>query len=1239
MVEWSNESVRKTMASHKPGRLVRRLLWAAAAAVAISLAAMPIWFPWVVAGLFHRLGTSVDAYNRMGYSRVAFRGVKVQTPDGSLTADRVEIVLPQAWLWRRWFGQAGGRPSLSVKGWQVHVTPSQSRSKPPSIGSVTGLLDELAADLPYVRSWLTSARLSAGSVVTASGETDVPWVEWDGHILRGLAGSRPVGQTLELSVDLTAPAEWPVTLKTEPLGAAVRSRIFRSGRGWNTAGEITWRGNQAAFAAAFVQGRQLPAEARLDADSFHVPGDLLKDEGYSDLVGSLHLVWLEDRFQVKVKANAEPLNKDVPPVHAEVAAHGDLQAATVEALDVNSPWLQARLSDTFRVEYRAQRWLVTPATLRIRGNLDKLTLGQARGQFSGTVEVQPSDQTYPRLLLVASGQGLSSRGVEIKACDAKASMQWPRVDALSVNASLADGSVVTAEGALDLASKTVSRGEWQVSGPLARRFLPSEVQYDTLTSRGTCSGPWDHLIHAGELSLGGVRLPHAAVMEIRGQWKGEALDLSEVSLDAAAGQVSMQARGAARLAGESMIRVDQWTLLRDGSEVIRLTSPVRISLGQSGVVSVDGLHLRGAGRTLNLDGSVTWPQQGRLHASGSGIRLADLEGMIAGPLPDVTVVDLAVDASWDNGPLVATALGKVRISRQDGQAVSVGVQAKTDQTGLSLDAVRVEAAEVETVTLQGHVPAAIMPALWPEPWQEVSGQRLQLDGFVKPDPSFLQTWFERHGLKVVGPELRLALSGTLDEPQGRIVLTAQQIDAARWLARPEMPALDDLRLEVGVDRSRVAIHALSLNVAGQAVRATGQWPVPPGAWGRLFTERTLPDWRTASARLTIDRASLSAFTNPSTGVLLPQGTVNVDVTILPGGRIQGNVKVADAATRSFGSIPSVHDIQAEVRFEDRLIRLENWTANVGGQPVTLSGWARLNAGSQPEFELALKGRNVPLVRQAGLIVRSDLDVKVVQSGSEPAAVVGKMTFRDSLYVRDVQSSGSGGSGQSQDRPPYFSVPYKPFASWRLDLDLAAQRFMRVRTPWFSGEVSADFKLRGTLSEPVCTGEARADTGAVHFPFADFAIDRGLVELTPANPYQPRLDLTGTSRSYGYAIKLFVTGSARNPLISFSSTPAMSSEDILMMVTSGRLPPGGTSLTTQQRASQVAGFFARDLLSKISQDPASLDRLSVRSGEEMSETGQPTQVVEYQLDKRWSVYGEYDRFNQFNAGLKWRLYSK
>jgi len=72
---------------------------------------------------------------------------------------------------------------------------------------------------------------------------------------------------------------------------------------------------------------------------------------------------------------------------------------------------------------------------------------------------------------------------------------------------------------------------------------------------------------------------------------------------------------------------------------------------------------------------------------------------------------------------------------------------------------------------------------------------------------------------------------------------------------------------------------------------------------------------------------------------------------------------------------------------------------------------------------------------------------------------------------------------------------------------------------------------------------------------------------------------------------------------------------------------------------VAGFFARDLWRRVSLDDEAADRLSIRSGEDLTVTGQPTRTIEYELSDRWSVYGEYDRFNQVNAGLKWKVYSR
>ena len=42
---------------------------------------------------------------------------------------------------------------------------------------------------------------------------------------------------------------------------------------------------------------------------------------------------------------------------------------------------------------------------------------------------------------------------------------------------------------------------------------------------------------------------------------------------------------------------------------------------------------------------------------------------------------------------------------------------------------------------------------------------------------------------------------------------------------------------------------------------------------------------------------------------------------------------------------------------------------------------------------------------------------------------------------------------------------------------------------------------------------------------------------------------------------------------------------------------------------------------------------------ISETGKSTYNVEYKLSKHWALVGEYDQFNAFNVGLKWKIYSK
>ena len=36
---------------------------------------------------------------------------------------------------------------------------------------------------------------------------------------------------------------------------------------------------------------------------------------------------------------------------------------------------------------------------------------------------------------------------------------------------------------------------------------------------------------------------------------------------------------------------------------------------------------------------------------------------------------------------------------------------------------------------------------------------------------------------------------------------------------------------------------------------------------------------------------------------------------------------------------------------------------------------------------------------------------------------------------------------------------------------------------------------------------------------------------------------------------------------------------------------------------------------------------------------PSRSLEYRLGERWALTGEYDEFDEYNGGVKWRVYSR
>ncbi len=197
--------------------------------------------------------------------------------------------------------------------------------------------------------------------------------------------------------------------------------------------------------------------------------------------------------------------------------------------------------------------------------------------------------------------------------------------------------------------------------------------------------------------------------------------------------------------------------------------------------------------------------------------------------------------------------------------------------------------------------------------------------------------------------------------------------------------------------------------------------------------------------------------------------------------------------------------------------------------------------------------------------------------------------------------------------------------------------MRLRTPVFNGVTSARFKLSGTLGEPRAIGEIEIDEGTVRMPFARFEVQQGAVRLTEADPYEPTLYLRGAGRQYGYNLNVEIDGKASAPNVVFTSSPALDSEQVLLMVMTGAAPTTEMAVTGSQRVTRLGTFVGQNLLNSLSSDTADADRLSITAGDKISRQGKETYEIEYKLSDRWTVRGEYNEFDEYNAALKWRVF--
>jgi translocation and assembly module TamB len=117
----------------------------------------------------------------------------------------------------------------------------------------------------------------------------------------------------------------------------------------------------------------------------------------------------------------------------------------------------------------------------------------------------------------------------------------------------------------------------------------------------------------------------------------------------------------------------------------------------------------------------------------------------------------------------------------------------------------------------------------------------------------------------------------------------------------------------------------------------------------------------------------------------------------------------------------------------------------------------------------------------------------------------------------------------------------------------------------------------------------------------------------------------------------LSGTDSAPALSFTSSPALSTEEIILLVMAGETPRGQSA--PDQRAAKLGAYLGQTLLSQLLGNPDASERLSLVVGERVSRQGRETYGLEYALSPSWSLTAAYDEFDDFNANLKYHLRPK
>jgi autotransporter translocation and assembly factor TamB len=385
----------------------------------------------------------------------------------------------------------------------------------------------------------------------------------------------------------------------------------------------------------------------------------------------------------------------------------------------------------------------------------------------------------------------------------------------------------------------------------------------------------------------------------------------------------------------------------------------------------------------------------------------------------------------------------------------------------------------------------------------------------------------------------------------------------------------------GVDLEHVAVRGVSVPQALGQFTVSGRDVVISGveigfATGALYLAGSVPiqvapfSFGPAQAPITLDM-TVKGVDLADFSTLLPAGSAlagTLDGRVVADGtagspQLSGSLALSAGAVRMPFEVVPLSGLSARLSFEGTGVTLDSFHAASGGGTVDASGAATLpnlvHPGADAAYRLEARAAglrvDVPALGSGTL----DGNLRLSRAHAQPPALAGRVALSDATIPFSallLASGGTGGGLAAAATAPTLGAPAGLGSDAALDLQLSAERNVRVRSANVDIGARGDLHIEGTRSAPRLTGVFTSTGGTLSYFNTVFRVVDGTVTFQPDLGVIPTLEARASTHvinpdpntvrnSSGSAdITLSVTGPVSNLSIALSSDPSYERQQIL-----------------------------------------------------------------------------------------------